>query len=141
MTKLGIAKSIGDNQLSSENDSTIPRMKDTVYLKPGSTLRPKNARYIFVAKKQMSKFAVIGVYTFDEKTKFTRLMNEKYNNVNGSPNFLAFAIKWNSQAVSIMPFYKTSEHIEKWYNHWKEQESARKTHSVHHTVIDLCISK
>lgn len=65
MEKIGIAKSDTERTLV-EYDPTIPLLKNTFYLKIDSTLRTKNARYIYVAKMQRSKFAAIAVHTLEE---------------------------------------------------------------------------
>ncbi|CAO3630452.1 unnamed protein product [Mucor hiemalis] len=100
MDKLGIVKTI-DAQSSPHdivpNDLTIPKIKDTVYLQLGSTLRPKNARYIFQLP----------------------------------------AIEWNLRPDGVTIFYETPEHVEQYYNHWKDQDLARKTHMVYSTVIEF----
>lgn len=58
MVKLGVEKAdqrvIEPNNLE-EDDLTIPKLQETVHLKAGSTQRPKNSRYIHVAKSQQQK--------------------------------------------------------------------------------------
>lgn len=142
MEKLGIKKSDAPDD-STGQDLTVPMLQDTVYLRIKSTLRPKNARYTYVAKMQCSKYAVIAVHTLDEIFLFNRLLLELQNssatrNSNNSIllNYQEFAFKWNTIADGISIFYKTAEHIEKHYNHWKDQDIARKTHTMHISVIE-----
>lgn len=73
---------------------TIPRLKDTVFLSIGSTLRMENARYIYVAKKQNSKFAVQDKHTFEEKLLFTNILTNSFTATTGI-NYETFAKMWN----------------------------------------------
>lgn len=122
MEKIGIEKAENKSGLSGRHP-TIPMLKDTVFLKTDSTLRPKNARYVYVAKMQRSKFAVVAVHTLDEIFLFNNLLTDwKNSNTNNKGNneitinYEAFALKWNMIANGVSIFYKTPEHIEKYYN-------------------------
>jgi hypothetical protein len=71
-----------------ENDLTIPKMKDSVFLNIGSTLREKDCRYHFVAKFQKTKYAVIAVHTLEEKLMFGRMVNQiPESSSRTTPNF------------------------------------------------------
>lgn len=142
MAKLGITKadhSIFDRVVSAEDDMTIPKIQETVLLTVSSTSRPKNSRYVYVAKSQRTKFAVIAVHTLEEKFLFLRLHNECFASVT-TPNFEHFALKWNMYADGDRVFYKCPEHLEKYYNHWKEQEAAKRTRNIHCDVIDATVT-
>ena len=76
----------------------------------------KNARYIYVAKKQSSKFAVLDIHTLEEKLLFTNILTNSFATT--EINYDAFAKMWNSNyANGEKIFYKTTEHIEKYHNH------------------------
>ncbi|KAL9536874.1 hypothetical protein MBANPS3_012294 [Mucor bainieri] len=139
MQKVGIAK--GDIEMLEGDDKTIPKLNDTVLLKIGSTLRAKNARYHYVARKQRCQYAVLAIHTFQEIYLFKLLLSELSNNNSNNRtnarilNFETFALEWNAFANGEFIFYKTPEQIEQYYNQWKDQESARKTHVMHVNVI------
>lgn len=98
-------------------DKTIPLLQHTVYLRIGSTRRERYGRYLFVAKRQKSKYAVVSVHTIDEAFLSNRLLG-RLNNMNNSP--VINLTDFRSFADGDKIFYKTAEHIEKYYNHWKE---------------------
>ncbi|KAL9536590.1 hypothetical protein MBANPS3_012535, partial [Mucor bainieri] len=143
-SKLGIAR--GDVEMvEAGNDKTIQKLKDTVYLRIGSTLRPLKARYHYVAKKQGCKYAVLAIHKSQEMFLFKMLLSElsSCDNKNRAAtsrrttlDFEAFAAEWNMFANGDFIFYETPEHLEQYYNQWKEQEAARKTHIMHVGVIE-----
>ncbi|KAI7878129.1 uncharacterized protein EV154DRAFT_606504 [Mucor mucedo] len=119
-----------------ENDNTIPKMKNTVFLKIGSTLREKNCRYHYVATRQKTKYAVIAVHTLEEKLLFGRMINEAmHSSSRVNPNFDQLSKAWNLLCNGDKIFYKTPEHLEKHYKHWKEQQVARNTREIHYSVM------
>lgn len=144
MTRLCIEKAAEDNRKKSldgqesdiENDNTIPKMKNTVFLKIGSTLREKNCRYHYVATRQKTKYAVIAVHTLEEKLLFGRMINEAMHlSSRVNPNFDQLSKAWNLLCNGDKIFYKTPEHLEKHYKHWKEQQVARNTREIHYSVM------
>ncbi|KAL9536765.1 hypothetical protein MBANPS3_012383, partial [Mucor bainieri] len=102
-SKLGIAR--GDVEMvEAGDDKTIPKLKDTVYLRIGSTLRPLKARYHYVAKKQCCKYAVLAIHTLQEMFLFRMLLSELSSCDNKDRaatsrrttlDFQAFAVEWN----------------------------------------------
>ncbi|CEP11895.1 hypothetical protein [Parasitella parasitica] len=137
MTKLGIEKRAtfhnDHRNSSSQSDRTIPVLKDTVYLKIGSTLRTRLGRYEYVAFNQQTKHAVISVHTLKETLEFERNYKENYDNVH--PKFSEFASKFNSNANGIDIFYKTPDHLEKYYKQYTLKEGTKMTNEIHDAIL------
>ncbi|CEP16171.1 hypothetical protein [Parasitella parasitica] len=138
MTKLGIEKRANfDNNhrnSSSLSDRTIPILKDNnVYLKIGFTLRKRLGQYEYVAFNQQTKHAVISVHTLKETLEFERNYKENYDNVH--PKFSEFASKFNSNANGIDIFYKTPDHLEKYYKQYTLKEGTKMTNEIHDAIL------
>lgn len=132
MSRLGIEKR---NTQSTNVDLTVPTRKEIVFRQIGSTTREKHHRYKYVSRYQNAKFAVIAIHTLEEIFQFIQMITQNCSS-NKVPHFDQLAKEWNTKANGITIFYKTPEHIEKYYNHWKEQETAKNTKVIHETVIE-----
>ena len=129
-----------DEEDGEEKYLTIPKLEDSVFLSIESTLRATHNRYNYIANKQETRYAVITVHTMEEVTLFSQLLSQLFQ-ANSKPNFDLLEAKWNVLVDGINIFYKTPEHLEKHYNHWKEQETAKKTHVAHYNIILTIQSK
>lgn len=138
MVKIGILPSEITDESLPLIDKTIPQLQDTVFMKVGSTLRSHLGRYKFVANNQCTKFAVLAVHTMKEKSEFRVIYETHYKNSNNRRiNFVDFASKFNEKANGIDIFYKTTDHLEKYYKDFELQDGVSKTEEIHQIALRL----
>ncbi|CEP18318.1 hypothetical protein [Parasitella parasitica] len=95
MDSLGIEKMQTSTELTTctNDDSTVPKLEDTALLRIGTTSRSSSSRYIFVAKSQGTRYAVLSVHTLKEKLEFSRILEADFK----SPNTTQAASKSTRQ--------------------------------------------
>ncbi|CEP10953.1 hypothetical protein [Parasitella parasitica] len=81
-----------------DDDPTVPKLKDTALLIIGTMLRLSSSRYIFVVKSQGTRYAVLSVHTLTEKLEFSRILVADFKSPNAVLNFNKFARSFNSRA-------------------------------------------
>ncbi|CEP10125.1 hypothetical protein [Parasitella parasitica] len=129
MDSLGIEKMQTSTELTTctNDDSTVPKLEDTALLRIGTTSRSSSSRYIFVAKSQGTRYAVLSVHTLKEKLEFNRILEADFKSPNTVLNFNNFARSFNSKADGLKIFYKTPDHLEKYYRQYLTQAASKST--------------
>ncbi|CEP14914.1 hypothetical protein [Parasitella parasitica] len=139
MDSLGIEKMQTSTELTTctNDDSTVPKLEDTALLRIGTTSRSSSSRYIFVAKSQGTRYAVLSVHTLTEKLEFSRILEADFKSPNTVLNFNNFARSFNSKADGVKIFYKTPDHLEKYHRQYLTQAASKSTIQRFQAVLKI----
>ncbi|CEP16299.1 hypothetical protein [Parasitella parasitica] len=115
MTKLGIEKrATFDNDHRNSSFKAIGRFQ--------------SLKTLFI-----SRLVPLCAHGLDEKLEFERIHKENYDSVH--PKFSEFASKFNSNANGIYIFYKTPDHLEKYYKQYTLKEGTKMTNEIHNAML------